>query len=257
MLNNRIRSGGRIILIPAEDVFPSENSPRTIISSEELYQLSLSIAEKGLLNPITVYSIGNGKYRVASGERRRRAAVSAGLSSLPCLLIKNEGNNIKLINLIENMHSKELHFLEIAEAIDRMQETMSLNEISAALSIPEGLILSRVRLLSMPTDVKMKIITSGYSESIANSICKINDENRQKAVVDMMDNLDISFNEAYEATEEQKKTIFSAHFKDYTIFQNTIEHAVAMMTASGIQARTEKNITDSSIVYTVTINKVV
>lgn len=257
MINNRIRSGGRIVLIPAEDVFPSENSPRSIISSDELYQLSLSIAEKGLLNPITVYSVGNGKYRVASGERRRRAAISAGLTYLPCLLIKNDRNNVELINLIENMHSKELHFLEIAEAIDRMQETMSLEEISAALSIPEGLILSRVRLLSMPREIKMKIIASGYSESVANALCKINNINRQKAIIDMMDSLDISFNEAYEATEEHKKTVFSAHFKDYTVFQNTIEHAVAMMTASGIKAHTDKNVTEDSIVYTVTINKMV
>lgn len=257
MLNNKVKPGGRIILIPAEDVFPSENSSRSIISSDELYALSLSIAQVGLLNPISVYSIGNGKYRVVSGERRRRAALDAGLTYLPCLLLKGSSEDVKIMNLVENMHSKELHFLEIAEAIDRMRETMSLDEISEALSIPEGLILSRVRLLSMPRDVKLKIITSGFSENVANSLCKIADVSRQKAIMDMMNSLDISFNEAYEATEEHKKTVFSAHFKDYTIFQNTIEHAVAMMTASGIQAETKKSVTDNKIVYTVTINKVV
>ena len=121
MLNGRIRSGGRIILIPAEDVFPSENCSRSIISEEALYQLSLSIAEKGLLNPITVYSIGNGKYRVASGERRRRAAISAGLTYLPCLLINISNLDVNIINLIENMHTKELHFLEIMEDILRQK----------------------------------------------------------------------------------------------------------------------------------------
>lgn len=257
MLNNRIKPGGRIILIPAEDIFPSENSSRTIIDSDKLYQLSLSISEKGLLNPIAVYSIGNGKYRVASGERRRRAAISAGLTYLPCLLVKNDTENLRLMNLIENMHSKELHFLEIAEAIDRMQNTMALDEIASALSIPEGLILSRVRLLSMPADIKLKIISAGLSEADANSICKISDYDRQKSVIELMTSLNISFSEAFEATDDCKKSVFAAHFKDYTVFKNTIEHAVAMMSASGIKAYAEKEVNDTSIIYTVTINKVV
>ncbi len=257
MLNNRLKPGGRIILVPSEDVFPSENSSRIIISSEELYNLSLSIEKNGLLNPISVYSIGNGKYRVVSGERRRRAAIDAGLTYLPCLLLKGSCEEVKIINLVENMHCKELHFLEIAEAIERMRDTMNLSQISDALCIPEGLILSRVKLLSLPGDIKLKIITSGLSEENAVSLCKISDYQRQKRILEMMSSLDISFSEAYEATEEQKKSVFSAHFKDYTVFQNTIEHAVAMMNASGIVAGSEKHVTENEIIYTVKINKVV
>lgn len=256
-MNNKVRPGGRIILIPSEDVFPSENNSRSIISSDELDALSLSISKSGLLNPISVYSIGNGKYRVVSGERRRRASIIAGLTYLPCLLLKGTSEDVKLMNLVENIHSKQLHFLEIAEAIDRMQDTMSLGDIAAALSIPEGLILSRVKLLSMPRDIKLRIIASGYNESTANALCKVTDINRQKAIMDLMEKLDISFSEAFEATKDHKRTVFTAHFKDYTVFQNSIEHAVAMMKASGIQARSEKNVTESAIIYTVTINKVV
>ena len=257
MLNNRLKPGGRIILVPSEDVFPSENSSRIVISSDEIYKLSLSIEKNGLLNPISVYSIGNGKYRVVSGERRRRAAIDAGLTYLPCLLMKGSCDEVKIMNLVENMHCKELHFLEIAEAIERMRETMSLSEISDALCIPEGLILSRSRLLSLPGDIKLKIITSGLSEENANSLCKISDYHRQKRIIEMMTSQGISFTEAYEATQEQKKSVFSAHFKDYTVFQNSIEHAVAMMNASGISARSVKQVSENEIIYTVTINKVV
>ena len=68
----------------------------------------------------------------------------------------------------------------------------------------------------------------------------------------------LSFNEAMEITElHTKKTVFTAHYKDYRIFENTIEHAIDTMTASGISAKALKHCDDEKIVYTITIDKMV
>lgn len=245
-------------MIPIEDISPPPFSSRIIIPSEELELLSLSIKENGLLIPVSVKSSGNGMYQIISGERRRRAAILAGLTYLPCLLMQLTDEECRIINIADNLHRRELHFLEAAEAIELLRNYMSIEQISDVLCIPEGLILSRIRLLSLPDNIKWKIISGSLSESTANALCRITDENRQNAIVDIMISSGLSFREALEVTSMQnKKTVFVAHYKDYTVFENTIEHAVETMTASGIKANCRKAVNNTQIVYTVTIDKMV
>ncbi len=258
MLSYKVKTGGQVILIPTEDIKESDYSSRMVISSDELNFLALSIKSSGLLSPIVVKACSDGCYQVISGERRRRAAIIAGCDYLPCLLVNAERQDAKIYQIIDNLHRRELHFLESAQAIEELRDYMSVEEISEKLSVPIGLILSRIRLLSLPDNIKWKIITGGLSEITANSLCRICDEKLQNAVVDSMISMNLSFKEAYELNNSvDKKTVFIAHFKDYTVFENTIEHAVDTMKASGISAGCEKSADNNKIVYTITINKLI
>lgn len=258
MLTYRVKTGGQVILIPLEDISPPPYSSRIYMPIDELSVLSESIKENGILSPVLVKSIGDGLYQIISGERRRRAAMLAGISLLPCLLLNCDEHASRIINLNDNLHRRELHFLEAAELIDRLRDYMSVDEIAKELGIPEGLILSRIRLLQLPENIKWKIIMGNLNEATATALCKITDENRQNAIVDAMINSGLSYKEALEITKiENKKTVFVAHYKDYTIFENTIEHAVSSMAASGIQVNSEKSENPAKIVYTITIDKMI
>lgn len=258
MIKEKVRTGGQVLLIPIGDILPPEIPVRKIISSEELEMLSRSIEATGLLTPLTVTYAENGLYRVISGERRRLAAMKAGISAVPCLVMNSFPSDIPILSLVGDIHKKELHFLETAEAIEKLRDYYTVEEISERLAIPEGMVLSRIRLLSLPDNIKWKIISGNLSESTANNLCKINDIRRLNEITDLMFSGQVSFNEAMEITElHTKKTVFTAHYKDYRIFENTIEHAIDTMTASGISAKALKHCDDEKIVYTITIDKMV
>ncbi len=258
MLKSKVKTGGSILLIPIEDILPAAYSSRRVVSLDELYKLSDSISSVGILNPLTVKCENNGCYRVVSGERRRRAAILSGCTELPCVLVNVNDYNSVIFNIAENLHRKELHFLELATILDELHENMSISELSGSLAVPEGLILSRIRLLSLPDNVKWKIMTGNINETTANAIAGVKDSKRQNEITDLIISTGCSFREAMELTEQiPKRAVFAARYRDYRIFENTIEHAVDTMKSSGISADCEKQSDDCKITYTVTINKMV
>lgn len=258
MISLKVKTGAQIILIPTEDILPPENYTRIVTSAEEINRLSESLINNGILNPLTVRSRNDGKYIVVSGERRRIAAKQAGFQYLPCILIAADELQSIIYDLTESIHCRQLHFLECAQAIDRLHGIFTVNEISEMLNIPEGAILSRIRLLSLPENIKWKIISSDLNENIANSLCGIKDIIKLNKVTDLIISSGLSFNEALKIVEgEVSKSVFIAHYKDLKVFENTVEHAIDTMNASGIKAQTVKNENNTHIVYTVTINKVI
>ena len=258
MLKSKVKTGGSILLIPIEDILPAEYSSRRVVSLDELYKLSDSIRSVGILNPLTVRCEKNGCCRVVSGERRRRAAIISGCTELPCVLVDVNDYNSVIFNIAENLHRKELHYLELATIIDELHENMSIAELSDALAVPEGLILSRIRLLSLPDNVKWKIMTGNVSETTANAIAGVEDTKRQNEITDLIVSRGCSFREAMELTEKvPKRAVFAAKYRDFRIFENTIEHAVDTMKASGISAECKKLSDDGTVTFTVTINKMV
>ncbi len=258
MLTYKVRTAGQILLVPTEDILPPLYNPRTIISSDELAALAHSISILGMLNPILVKPEGEGKYRVISGERRRIAAGIAGLIYIPCIVMNVSNEMSHIYSVAENIHRRNLHYLELSASAEELSEIFTFDEISSYLSVHQGDIQSRIRLLSLPENIRWKIISGNLSESAANQICSIRDDRIKNAVVEAMVTMDLSFKDAYRiASEKNNRTVFSAHYKDYTVFENTIEHAAETMKAAGISADIIKSVSDEAISYSIVINKVV
>lgn len=258
MLRLKVKTGGQIILVPAEDILPPENYVRLYLSEAEIVTLAESLKRSGMLKPITVRSAEEGKYIVVSGERRRQAAIYAGFDYIPCVVVQADEIQSIIYDLTGNLHSKELHFLELAQAIDCLHGIFSLNELSSMLSIPEGTVLSKIKLLSLPENIKWKIITAGLSETAASSLCALTDAEKMNCIADIMIKTGMSFSQAQQTAEKASPgCVFVARYKDLTVFRNTIEHAVDTMNASGINAQISKNETDTNIFYTISIDKMV
>ena len=258
MLTYKVRTAGQIILVPTEDILPPCFSSRSIISSDELAALAHSISVLGMLNPVLVKPAEEGKYRVISGERRRIAAGIAGMIYVPCIVMNVSDEMANIYSVAENVHRRNLHYLELSSAAEELSEYFTSEEISSYLSVHQGDLQARIRLLSLPENIRWKIISGNISENNANQICSIRDDRLKNSVVEAMVTMDLSFKDAFRiASEKNNRTVFSAHYKDYTVFENTIEHAAETMKAAGISADIIKSVSDEAISYSIVINKVV
>ena len=258
MYTYRIKTGGQVLLIPVDDIEPPENYERSFVASDELELLAESIREIGMINPVIVRSIEGGRYRIVAGERRRLAAGLAGLAFLPALLINENDEMYSIYSVAENMHRSEVHFLDTARYIEKLRDSNSIESVAQRLSIPEGQILSKIHLLSLPDNIKWKMINGRINEKDALKISRIVDPKIRNDVTELMMNSSLSFNEAYEEIKAvKKKTVFCAKYRDVSIFVNTIQHALDTMKESGIKAESSRTEDDNKIVYTVTINKLI
>ena len=109
----------RVVNIPLSAIKPNPNQPRKNFDSAGLEELSASIAENGVLQPISVRKIRN-IYEIVAGERRFRASKMAGLEKIPAIILEADENKSALIALLENLQREDLSFFEIAQGYQRL-----------------------------------------------------------------------------------------------------------------------------------------
>lgn len=147
---------GDLQQIPLEQLEKGAYQPRKRFSEQELQELSDSIREQGVLQPIIVRQIGNQKYEVIAGERRWRAAELAGLPSIPALIRQLDDKPALAIALIENIQREDLNVLEEASALQRLLEEFQLTqeEVGIAVGKSRTSVSNSLRLLKLNPDVK-------------------------------------------------------------------------------------------------------
>lgn len=108
-----------IVQLPVGDIDANPNQPRKLFDDERLAELSQSIAEYGVISPLTV-RLHYGRYELVSGERRLRAARMAGLKKVPCIILDVDMEESGLLALVENLQRQDLDFLEEARGIENL-----------------------------------------------------------------------------------------------------------------------------------------
>jgi ParB family transcriptional regulator, chromosome partitioning protein len=158
--------------LPIELLHPNPNNPRKVFAEEELEDLSRSIREKGLLQPLVVRQRDDGEYEIVAGERRWRAAQRAGLHELPVLIrILTDGETLE-IALIENIQRSDLNALEEARAYGQLLEQFSYTQQQLADSVGKSRshIANTIRLLTLPEQVRAYIeqgkLTAGHARTL-------------------------------------------------------------------------------------------
>ncbi len=158
--------------LPIEILHPNPNNPRKIFAEEELEDLSRSIREKGLLQPLVVRQRDDGEYEIVAGERRWRASQRAGLHELPVLIrILTDGETLE-IALIENIQRADLNALEEARAYGQLLEQFSYTQQQLADSVGKSRshIANTIRLLTLPDTVRAYIeegkLTAGHARTL-------------------------------------------------------------------------------------------
>lgn len=158
--------------MPIEHLKPSPNNPRKHFAEADLEDLSKSIRDKGLLQPIVVRPLQNGDYEIVAGERRWRAAQRAGVHDVPVLIRELSDGEALEIALIENIQRSDLNALEEARAYGLLLERFSYTQQQLADSIGKSRshIANTLRLLNLPETVRAQIedgvLTAGHARAI-------------------------------------------------------------------------------------------
>ncbi len=152
---------------------PNKNQPRTQFDQEKIDELSGSIKENGVLQPILVTPLDNGGYRIVAGERRWRAARLAGLKEVPVYIRELTEKQTMQLALIENVQREDLSPIEEAKAYKQLMETYSMTqqEVSEAVGKSRSVIANSLRLLTLTEPVVQMLekgeLTVGHAKMLA------------------------------------------------------------------------------------------
>ena len=155
----------KVVQIPVSMITANPEQPRKVFKDEELEELTKSISEYGVLQPLIVKRAEGKRFILIAGERRLRAAVLAGLKTVPAVVKEIQDREAALIALVENVQRENLSFLEEARAYKKLMEDFGLTqgEISKRVSKQQSTISNKIRILSLPDDIQNAIMKNGLT----------------------------------------------------------------------------------------------
>jgi len=175
---------GTVANLPLESIEANPFQPRTDFDAEALEELSASIKQFSLIQPITVRKMGYDQYQLISGERRFKAVQMAGLDKIPAYIrIANDQEMLELA-LVENIQRQDLNALEIAISYNRLTEECNLTqeELSNRIGKNRATISNYLRLLKLPDVIQDAIKTNKIQMGHARALINIEDADWQMAI---------------------------------------------------------------------------
>lgn len=179
-LENESETGSGAVTLKIEDIEPNRGQPRTEFDEEALSQLSESIREHGVLQPILVRPIFGGGYQIVAGERRYRASMLAGLSEIPVIIRELDDLKTMELALIENLQRENLSPMEEAKGYKTLMETHGLTQEEVANSVGKSrpAVANALRLLKLPEYVQALVAEGKLSAGHARALAAIEDPDR-------------------------------------------------------------------------------
>ena len=158
--------------IEISKIEPNPYQPRTEFNQEALEELAASIKLLGLIQPITLRPLANGRYQIISGERRFRASQLAGLERIPAYLRKTDDQGMLEMAIVENIQREDLDAIEVALSFQRLIEECSLTQEAMAERVGKkrATVTNYLRLLRLPAEIQFAIrakkITMGHAKAL-------------------------------------------------------------------------------------------
>ena len=175
-----------VMLVPVDMVFPNPRQPRSVMHPDELEDLTASIREHGVLQPLIVTPGDlDGRYILIAGERRLEAARLAGLASVPVIVRQATDQQRLELAIIENVQRSDLSALEQAEAYRQLAEDFGLSHEDISLRVGKSrvTVTNILRLLKLPDAVKNALIEGRISEGHARALLALSTPEAQTAAL--------------------------------------------------------------------------
>ncbi len=171
--------------ISLQDIMPNRFQPREIFDEEALDELSKSIKEHGVIQPIIVRKIGD-KYEIIAGERRFRASQLAGKTTIPALVRNIDDKEAAKIALLENLQRKDLTPIEEAKTYQTILklDNLTQEELAASLGKSQSAIANKIRLLNLDEEVQTALLNQKISERHARSLLNVENKELQKELLE-------------------------------------------------------------------------
>lgn len=248
---------GRVIFLPAKAIHPNPAQPRKLFCEKSLEELTESIRQHGILQPLSVRRVGTG-YELIAGERRLRAGIQAGLTEIPCIVMQMTEQESALTALVENLQRQDLDYIEEARGIDLLLRrwNMSQEQVAKLLGKSQSGVANKLRLLRHSPQVLDALRQAELTERHARALLKLTTEQqKRKAIAEIaQQGMSVARTEQYidsllhQENAEPPKVSVGA-------FLNYLNQSLARIQLSGISAVSERRETESQIVLTITIPK--
>ncbi|CUU03714.1 ParB family protein [Armatimonadetes bacterium GBS] len=226
-------------LIPIHQIVEDPDQPRKGYDEEGLHGLAESIRRYGLLNPITVRPLPDGKtYQIVTGERRWRAAELAGLTEIPCIVKPIEHETALTEQLIENLQREDLAPIDKARALKQLKDSRKLTnrELAQMLGLSERTISIWLGLLELPEEIGEQVISASgrppagsITESHARSLMDLEDPELQTRVAEKIREEELTSDE----TAALVRTLREAPERAEEILEQPAEQVLAAMEVRG------------------------
>lgn len=182
------RGSTSISEVELSKMFPNPDQPRRVFDEESLEELATSIREIGLIQPVTLRHEGNDSYQIIAGERRYRASLMAGLTSIPAYIKDANDDELVEMALVENIQREDLNSIEIALAYQNLIDSLSLTQeqLSERVGKKRATIANYLRLLKLPAEVQMGVKDKKIDMGHARALVTMNDPVAQLSLYNLI-----------------------------------------------------------------------
>ena len=188
LANDTVTRSVGVRIVPVEHIASNPQQPRLAFNQETLDELTASIREHGVLQPILVRPTGPSRYQLVAGERRWRATKQAGLATIPALIEDIDDDTALEISIIENLQREDISPLDEAAMYDRMvrEHGYSIRKLADKLGKDKGYLENRLRLADAPPEVRELVSLRKDTLSHAYELMKVQDPKKRKRLADQV-----------------------------------------------------------------------
>lgn len=174
-----------VVQLNLDDIIPNRFQPREVFDERALKELAVSIKEHGVIQPIIVRNVQNGKYEIIAGERRYKASALAGLTKIPSIIRNLDDKESSKVALLENLQRKNLNAIEEAKTYQKILELdeMTQEELAKTMGKSQSAVANKLRLLNLSEEVQDAILKEQISERHARALLNVPDSKKQKELL--------------------------------------------------------------------------
>lgn len=179
---NILSPNEKIVQIELDKLSPNKHQPRTVFDTKALEELASSVKQYGVIQPILVTPLDDGKYNIVAGERRYRASKMAGLKKIPAIVKKRQELEQFELAIIENIQRENLNPLETAYSIEKLksQFNFSMNDIAKRMGKALTTVININRLVDLPENAKNALLEKKITEGHARQILALNGDEKSQ-----------------------------------------------------------------------------
>lgn len=265
----------QVMKIPLDKIEPNPYQPRKHFDPIQLEELSKSIKEMGLIQPILLRRLGD-RYEIVAGERRYRASQLAGLSHIPAVVRAFTDLEVAEVALVENLQRADLSYFEEAVGYDRLIKDFSLTqeEVAQRVGKSQPTIANKMRLLKLDPVVRENVMVELITERHLRALLKLKTPEEQLLIlreiyqnelnvretdqlVEEYINGNISFQEEdVDEQEPEKKQRIRRVFKDMRLYLNTIKSAIHTIEEAGLPVKMTQSDHEEYIELTIRLPRI-
>ncbi len=208
LLKDGIKKPAPVSRLSLNLIEPNPGQPRRDFDQTALEELAASIKIHGIIQPITVKNIGDGKYRIIAGERRFRAAKIAGLKDVPVYIRETENSEILELALLENLQREDLNAIEIALSYRQLTDDLNYTQeqLAERMGKERSTVANYLRLLKLPPDIQAAVRNNQISMGHARALINVDAVDKQLFIFNEIKSRSLSVRQ----TEELVRKLYAA-----------------------------------------------